>query len=91
VKKAEKTRRATTRKVANKQKKTIDLFIRCGAAIYSGGCHMALIYTGITIETATNHVNYYVTRVANSCASRQASVDRNYATTIVATLGTSSV
>jgi len=39
--------------------------------------HMALICTGTTIETATNHVHYDVTRLANPCALRQASVDRH--------------
>jgi len=38
---------------------------------------MALICKGITIETATNHVNYDVTPLANPRASRPASVDRH--------------
>ena len=38
---------------------------------------MALICAGIPIETAANHVNYDVTRLANPRASRPASVDRH--------------
>jgi len=53
--------------------------------------HTALMDTGITMKTAAEYVNYYVTRVANPCGSRQASVDGNTAATNLATVGTSSV
>jgi len=48
---------------------------------------IASIGTGITMETATNYVYYYVTCVVNPCAS----VDRNNAVTSAGTPGTSSV
>ena len=50
----------------------------------------ALICMGITMETAAQRVNYYVTRVATPGPPRQPSVDSNYIATSVAT-GLSSV
>jgi len=41
------------------------------------GFNIYFMDTGITIETATNHANYNVTRVANPGAPHQASVDKH--------------